>query len=270
MEKTMKLFPRYFALALACVSLFACSPARTGVVDGALTTNLTPAATVRANAPFALADSGRVWVSQENSDDFINPAPMSFDYAVYTEPGVSPASRFAYAAIIWLEDPKAWTFEPQGGKLPGSFGGVKPFGPAGLNGTMYTLCVPGAQEEAKDWAGELLVANGTAIPEFWLAKRWVFDLYNDGRVMAEYREPWPDWLEKPGDEVTLVRQKEVEYLRDFEKRAVEVFSVEAAQGEFAVAPASGQWQKPAERPNITRLVGDVRRQYNDGGDNDWD
>lgn len=262
----MKALLRHASLVLTCAMLFACSPARTGVIDGSLTTNLIPSATVRANAPFVLADNGRIWVSQENFDDIMNPAPMSFDYAVYTEPGVSPASRFAYAAIIWLEDPKAWTFIPQGAKLPGSFGNVRPSGPPELGGTMHTLCVP----NTGDWAGEFLAANGTAVPEFWLAKRWVFDLHNDGRVLAEYREPWPDWLEKPGDDLMLLRQRDVDYLLDFGKRAMDVFTVTAERGEFPGAPSSGQWQTPSVRPDVVRLVGDVRRQYHDGGDHDWD
>ena len=257
---------RYIVLVLAALSLFACSPARTGVVDGALTTNLTPGMSVRANAPLAMADNGRIWISQKNPDDFMNEALVAFDYAVYTEPGISPADRFAYAAIIHLEDPKSWTFVPQGAALPGSFGGIQPFGPASYGGTMHTLCVAGTG----DWASDLLAANGANPPEFWLAKRWVFNLNNEGRVLAEYREPWPSILEKPGKEVPLWQEKSIAYLRDFEQRATGAFSISAAQGAFSEKPLSGRWQKAQVRPDVVRLVGDIHRQYNDGGEDNWD
>lgn len=263
----MKPSIRFVLLAAASLSLFACSPARTGVVNGALTTNLLPPVTIQANAPFALADSGRVWASPRVADDVTADADMSVDYAVYTDPSAPLSARFAYAAIIRFDDPAAWAFVPQGAKLPGSFGQVKPSGPPALEGTMSTLRVP----SVGDWAAELLAANGAAVPEQWLAARWIYNLDSGGRAMAEYREPWPEGLEAPDGGIMPLRDRDAEFLRAFENRAAAVFSVDSARGDFSGAPRlTNQWQKPADAPDVVRLVGDIRREYHDDSSGDWD
>ncbi|MDL2210174.1 hypothetical protein LJC26_05165, partial [Desulfovibrio sp. OttesenSCG-928-O18] len=118
----MRSFTRVLCLVCAVVLLGACSPARTGVVDGTLTTNLRPAINIKANSPFALADSGRVWAFPL-SEEMTRGNSATFDFAVYTDKSASPAGRLAYAAIIRLEDDTNWVFVPQGHKLPGMFGG---------------------------------------------------------------------------------------------------------------------------------------------------
>lgn len=250
----------------ASLALFACSPVRTGVVDGALTTNEQPSATIKANTPYAFANGGRVWASPAVADDVTSDANLSFDYAVYADADASLGTRFAYAAIVRFDDPGNWAFVPQGAKLPGSFGQAKPFGPPELGGTMHALRV----ESDGDWASGLLAANGVAVPQAWLAKRWVFTLDDAGRAMAEYREAWPDGLDIPDGEMPFLRGNQEEYLRDFERRAVKVFTVDASRGDFSSAPrTASQWKKSATAPDVVRLMGDVRRKYHDDSGGDW-
>lgn len=241
-------------IALASLFLAACTGAKTGVLpDGALTTNQRPAISIKANAPFALVDAGRVWASPK-TDMLPGSTNASFDYAVYAEPASSPASAFAYAAILKLTDNENWEFMPQSNNLPGVFGGRK--GEAGMrSGYSYTLHVPASD----DWASELLAANGVAVPQAWIGKRWLFSLDTDVRALAEYREPWPAGLAMPeGADVVLLDEGQAAFLRDFERRAVAVFSFTPAPGDFkSAAPRVSAWNKAPVLPNIEKLMGDI-------------
>lgn len=243
--------------------LVACSPARTGVVDGTLTTNMRPAMEISANTPFVLADSGRVW-TQPRTDMMTPVANASFDYAVYTDPAVSPAQRMAYAAIIRLEDRTHWMFLPQGASLPGAFGGRKASPLLGREGDVQNLCVV----SEGDWTSDLLTANGTTPPAMWLAKRWVFALDQEVRAMAEYREPWPEGLEKPEVNIALLRDKDAQYIRAFEQRALEVFNFTADSGCFSSSPPLvGKWVVPRKSPDVATLAGEIKYLENGNGDN---
>lgn len=241
-------------IALASLLLAACTGAKTGVLpDGTLTTNLRPAISIKAKAPFALADSGRVWAFPK-TDMLPGSTDASFDYAVYADPSSSPASAFAYAGILRLSDNDSWEFVPQGNGLPGVFGARKGEASVG-SGFVYTLYVP----TRNDWASELLAANGVVVPQAWIAKRWLFSLDKDVRALAEYREPWPDGLDMPeGSDVILLDESQATFLRDFERRAVAAFSFSTAPGDFgdAVPPASA-WKKSPVLFNVEKLMGDV-------------
>lgn len=256
----MKISVRIFSLFFACITLAACSPARTGVIGGTLTTNLRPAIGISVGKPFILADSGRVW-AMPKSNLQTNFANASFDYAVYTDPSVSPANRFAYAAIIRLTDKEHWTFQPET-VIPGVFGRTTVPAVRGREGKGFTVRV----ERAGDWAGELLALNGARGPSVWLAKRWVFVLDTDARAIAEYREPWPEGLEAPERGIMLLRDSDAEYLRGFEKRAEAVFSFGTDPGDFTGAPPAAKWNHPREEPDVAALAGEVM--YLENGDSD--
>ena len=250
----MKSYARLITIVAASFLLSACAGAKTGVLpDGTLSTNLRPAVSIKANAPFALADAGRVWASPK-TDMLPGSTDASFDYAVYADPSSSPASVFAYAAILRLTDNESWEFLPQGNGLPGVFGGRQ--GEASVrSGYIYTLHVPASN----DWASELLAANGVTVPEAWIAKRWLFSLDTDARALAEYREPWPEGLDVPGgSDVMLLGESQAAFLRDFERRAVAAFSFAPVPGNFEnVVPRVSAWKKAPVLPNVEKLMGDV-------------
>lgn len=250
----MKQYTRMITIVAASLLLAACAGAKTGVLpDGTLATNLRPAISIKAKAPFTLADAGRIWVSPK-TDVLPGSTNASFDYAVYANPASSPAAAFAYAGILKLTDNESWEFVPQGNRLPGVFGARK--GEASVHsGFMYTLHVPAPN----DWASELLAANGVAVPEAWIAKRWLFSLDKDVRALAEYREPWPEGLDIPeSSDVMLLGESQATFLRDFERRALAAFSFSTTPGDFgnAVPPVSA-WKKPQVLFNVEKLMGDV-------------
>lgn len=250
----MKQYIRIITFVAAVLLLSACTGAKTGVLpDGTLSTNLRPSISIKANAPFALVDAGRVWASLK-TDMTPGATDASFDYAVYANPASSPASAFAYAGILKLSDNESWEFLPQGNGLPGIFGARK--GEASMrSGFIYTLHVPAPN----DWASELLAANGVTVPEAWIAKRWLFSLDNDVRAMAEYREPWPDGLDAPeAADVTLLGESQAAFLREFERRALAAFTFSTAPGDFGnAAPPASTWKKAPVLFNVEKLMGDV-------------
>ena len=77
----MKLHFRSAFLLLSVMALAACSPARTGVINGTLTTTYKPGLTISAEKPLALASSGRVW-SGIKGDDIATISSAMFDYAL--------------------------------------------------------------------------------------------------------------------------------------------------------------------------------------------
>lgn len=262
----MKSFFRSAFLLFSVAAISACSPARTGVIDGTLTTTYRPGLAVRAETPLTLASSGRVWALIKG-DDITALSSAMFDYALYADPAVSPVEKFAYAAFIRLEDNRGWMFLPQGHGLPGQFGAVKPVLPEGREGKMYTLHVPAA----KDWASEMLRENGHTPPEAWLVKRWIFSLDSDARAMAEYREPWPEYLEASSSDIMPLRDSHADYLRNFEKRAVAAFTFDATTGDFGgVAQPAPGWKTPRVDPAVSRLVGDVIRITHGNDSGSWD
>lgn len=262
----MKLHFRSTLLLLSVLALAACSPARTGVIGGTLTTTYRPGLAITAEKPLELTSSGRVWAGIKG-DDIASISSAMFDYALYTDPAVSPVEKFAYAAFIRLEDKGSWMFQPQGHGIPGQFGAVKPVLPKEREGKMYTLHVP----SANDWASDLLRENGHTPPETWLVKRWIFSLDSDSRAMAEYREPWPEYLEAPSSDIMLLRDSHADYLRNFEKRAVAAFVFEPTQGDFSgVAQAAPAWKTPRVDPDLIRLVGDIIRITHGDDASGWD
>lgn len=255
----------YFRSMLALFVLLlvaACSPVRTGVIDGTLATNLRPGLTVAPGERLAFVSGGRVWPTAKTGD--VGPMNVvAFDYALYADPEVSPASKFAYAAFARIEEKGMWMFVPQGQALPGQLGkATRVFDER--EGRLYTLHIP-AQG---DWASAVLAENGHTPPEAWVAKRWVFSLEGASRAMAEYREPWPDDLDVPDGGLSLLTSRQENFLRDFTKRALAAFAFGSGLGDFDGVPAARPvWKMPATEPNITRLVGDVMRVMDDGKNN---
>ncbi len=252
------MFPylRISILAAALALLAACSPVRTGVTGNTLTTNASPSASVTANAPFALAGHGRLWVTPA-SDAMGNSTSASFDYAIYTDAATPPARGFAYAAIIRLTDKENWFFEPQTWKLPGALYMRSESGPIGLAWTTQVLSVPSAYD---DWISDLWRTNKQDVPETWIAKRWIASMDDGMRVLVEYREAWPQCAEEftPGLPLT---SKEDMCLRDFGKRADAVFTVAPGATDLGAAAPPAGLALPQSLPDLGRLVGKVK--YND-------
>lgn len=249
----MKTYTRMAAILAASVLLAACGGQKTGVLNNTLTTNLKPAITITAHAPFAMMDAGRVWAAPK-TDVTPGMADTSFDYAVYASPSVPVSTAFAYAAIIRLDAGDKWEFVPKGNRIQGSFGARKKVAPANRDGAVYTLHVP----SEGDWASALLTENGHAVPEAWIAKRWMFSLDSSSRAVAEYREPWPAGLDVPEDDIMLLRESHAVFLQEFETRAFAAFSFDTSVGDFGeTSPQVSSWKKSPVPPNVERLAGDV-------------
>jgi hypothetical protein len=266
MEIDMKLHFRTVFLLFAVGALAACSPARTGVINDTLTTTYKPGLAITTNKPLALASSGKIWAPVKG-DDIAAISSAIFDYALYVDPTVSPAEKFAYAAFIRLEDKARWMFQPQGHGLPGQFGAGKSVLPEGREGKIYTLHVP----SQNDWASDVLRENGHTPPEAWLVKLWVYSLDSDARAMAEYREPWPEYFEVPSSDIMLLNDTSADFLRNFEKRAVAAFVFDATSADFSGVPQSAPaWKTPRVDPDAERLVGDIIRITHGGDAEGWD
>lgn len=249
----MKTYARMGAIFAVSVLLAACGARQTGVLHNTLTTNVKPAITITAHAPFAVVDAGRVWTVPK-TDVTPGMADTSFDYAVYASPAAPVSSAFAYAGIIRLDAGDMWEFVPKGNRIQGSFGARKKVEPVNRDGAVYTLRVPAEG----DWASALLAENGHAIPEAWIAKRWMFSLDSASRAVAEYREPWPAGLDVPESDIMLLRESHAVFLQEFEKRAFAVFSFDTSIGDFSeTAPRVSTWKRSPVQPNVERLAGDV-------------
>ena len=250
----MSLFSRCCILAAITVLLGACSPARTGVSGSTLTMNTTPGIRITAAAPFSPTDHGSLWVTPRT--DSMTDSPLaSFTYAVYANSAQPDA--VAYAAIVTLSDAVNWGFTPQPQKLPFSFGPLHPVAEHGLFGSVQNLCIPASS----DWASEFLQAKGAKTPGAWLAQRWVYDLGQGIRAIAEYREPKPDWLDASSRDILLVDEKDLTALREFQKRATVVFTASPLSGDNIIQPVLVE--RPI--PDVATLAGEITR-TDRGGD----
>lgn len=247
-----RLFQSLRLLLAACL-LTACTPARTGVIGNTLTTNVKPEISITGQDPLVIRASGRLrpnsgMATTSDSADF------TFDYAFFTESNAE--KRFAYAAIVRIDNEGQWLFQPPA-RFDGAFG-VSERMVGGFQWSIQLLRV----SSDKDWAsGVWSDVNGGApaseTPEFWLAKRWITHLNSATRAVMEYREPWPGNLAVLGQDTVLVSDSAAAILQQFDARAEAAFLVEKKRGEFDKNAPQPQATKPRIPINIAKLVGTI-------------
>jgi hypothetical protein len=238
------------ALATGCVA------ARNGVVGLALVRTSYPRIVMQANAPLLLQGYGREWVSLPT--DFLGIQPSgAMDYAVYGEGTDGPVTRHAHVFVVRPNNDQAWWFQPESYPAPGGLSiGKQEMG--GRGWTVQILRVDGQ----KDWFSAMWQTSGRAVPERWVARRFSATPERATRVVAEYREPWPECLDPDAKDLLLVSAS---CLEGFIARSNAAFSVgdDGAAPEDAAAAAPGApsvLAGPPFSPDMKRLAGELNEE----------
>ncbi|SBV94946.1 exported hypothetical protein [uncultured delta proteobacterium] len=249
----MRRFFHSLRLLLAACILTACTPARTGVIGNTLTTNVKPEISITGQAPLTIQASGRL---RPNSGmaTISDSADFTFDYAFFM--ANTAEQRFAYAAIVRIDNEGRWLFQP-----PARFDGAFAVNDRIIGGFQWSIQLLRVSSD-KDWGSAVWSdVNGGApasgMPEFWLAKRWITHLNSTTRAVMEYREPWPGNLAVLGADTVIVSDSTAAILQQFDARADAAFLVEKKRGEFDTNTPQPQTSKPRVPVNMAKLVGTV-------------
>ena len=231
--------------------LSACSPAITGVTGNSLTRNNFPSATITANEPLQLLGYGRQFVTLRSDILTLRPTGI-FDYAVFSDSKEGPVTRSAHSIMLRPTDQNQWRFVLESWRGPNTFF-MRGTGFDGMNWTEQLMSVT----SQGDWFSDMWVASGREVPERWLAKRFSATPADFVRMVAEYREPWPDCMAPDIRSLELVSNAD-ECLGPFLKRADTAFSIQRAALDTSVPPAGPSvLTLPPTAPNATRLAGEV-------------
>ena len=250
---TTNIFPVLAVLLFLAYALSGCTPAMSGISGTSLTRTAYPRLTMTANPPLILQGYGNQWVSLPTEVLGIDPSGV-MDYAVYGEGREGPINRHGHVMVV-RPNSTAWYFQPEGSRTHGTVAtGRKVVGD--YTWTAQVLRVNGAT----DWFSAMWAESGREIPEFWIARRLSGTPESATRVVAEYREPWPECLDPETENLLLVRRS---CLEDFFKRADEAFTLDMHALEVIEAPAvASELRKPDFAPNMLRLAGELRREDN--------
>lgn len=249
----MRRFFQSFRLLLAACLLTACTPARTGVIGNTLTTNVKPEISITGQAPLAVRASGRL---RPNSGmgAISDSADFTFDYAFFADNNAE--QRFAYAAIVRIDNERRWLFQP-----PARFDGAFAVSDRIVGGFQWSIQLLRISSD-KDWASDVWKsldgdAPASGEPEFWLAKRWITHLNDTTRALMEYREPWPGNVAVLGEDTVLLSDSAAATLQQFDARAETAFLVEKKRGEFDANTPQPKAAKPRVPVNIAAMAGTV-------------
>ena len=245
------------ALAVFCLALAQLAGCMAGAVSGVSGTSLVrtgyPRLSIAANEPLVLQGYGRQWVSLPS--EFLGNAPSgTMDYAVYgasdeQEPE-GTVSRHAHAFVVRPSDDVRWRFKLESFK---PYGGLS-FGKREINGYRWTVQLLRVDGES-DWFSAMWRESGRETPPVWLAHRFSATPEKSTRVVAEYREPWPECLDPELTELTFVRK---DCLEGFLARADEAFALDMHAPEIIEEPSSpAVLHKPAFFPDMGKLAGEV-------------
>lgn len=256
MRKAVFMF-RLSVLAVFCLALAQLSGCAAGAVSGVSGTSLVrsayPRLNIGVNEPLVLQGHGRQWVSLPT--DFLGNYPSGImDYAVYgleAEDGAGGSvTRHAHAFVVRPGDDDRWRFRPESFK---PFGALS-FGKREINGYRWTVQLLRVDGES-DWFSAMWRESGRETPPLWLARRFSATPEKSTRVVAEYREPWPECLAPEVSELMFVRK---ECLEGFLARADDAFVLDMHAPDTIEAP-SGQTalRKPAFPPDMGKLAGEL-------------
>ena len=237
------------ALFLFCVFLAGCVGARGGVSGQTLVRVQYPRASITANAPLVLQGYARKWVSLPT--DFLGVEPTGvMDYAVYGQEESGLVTRHAHAFFVKPSSDHAWYFRPESYKAPGGLA----IGVREMEGYRWTAQIIRVDGET-DWFSAMWAASGFAVPETWLARRFSATPERSTRVVAEYRELWPECLDPEAKDLVFVRK---ECLQGFLERSDAAFTLRIfTPGEPGLETPPSVLQKPSFAPDMKKLAGEL-------------
>ena len=240
------------AWAVAALLLSGCTGAMSGVSGTALVRTGYPRLTAAANAPLVLQGYGRQWVSLPS--DYMGILPSgAMDYTVYSEGAEGPVTRHAHVFAVQPSDEKRWYFKPDS-LLP--FDGLS-FGRKDINGYRWAAQILRVHA-GNDWFSAMWRDSGRGVPELWLARRFSATPDRSTRVVAEYREPWPECLDPEVKDLVFARQG---CLEGFLERSDAAFSLDMHAPETLEAPAvPSLLPKPDFAPNMKKLAGELAQE----------
>ena len=247
------IFFRVLALLVVfCLYLSGCVAQRSVVSGSSLIIADFPRLSMTANDPLVLQGYGRQRVSLPSN--VLGLFPNGYmDYAVYGEGTEGPIIRHSHIMAVRPSDTARWRFKPES-FIP--FGGLS-IGHKKVNGYVWAVQILRVND-ASDWFSTMWRQNGRETPEFWLARRFSVTPERSTRIVAEYREPWPECLEPTTKDLLLVRS---ECLKEFIERSDAALSLDirvpAAAMPFVVPTLLA---KPAFLPEMRKLVGELREE----------
>jgi hypothetical protein len=235
-------------LLLAACLLTACTPARTGVIGNTLTTNVKPAISITGQSGLTIQTHGRMRPNSGTTTTSTT-ADLTLDYAVFTD--ATDVKRFAYAAIVRIDNEKQWNFQP-----PTAFDDAFIVSDSAQGGFQWSMQLLRVASD-KDWASGVWADTGRDVPEFWLVKRWVAHCNSTTRAIMEYREPWPEGLSLMASKTLILSDSAAALLQNFTARADAAFLVEKKSGEFDTNTPQSKATTPRIPMNIPKTVGTI-------------
>lgn len=214
-------------------------------------------------APLKPMAGGFLWSNIET--DTTIPATGSVDYAVYGENGAGLVQRAGHVMVVnFTGGANRWDFKPESntGANDVYLRSIKINGQEWNERLLYV-------DSAGDWFSDLWLVNGREVPERWIAKRWSRTYFGATRVVVEYREPMPACVkvsDNAGQGYTRFAIFTPEgpecssSLEAFAQRADQAFDIQSGRGTRVTLSEADQTllQRPALRPNMTKLVGTAR------------
>lgn len=248
-------YPSYFrsVFLLFVVAVMAgCSGAMTGVIGATLTRTAYPRVSVAANAPLVLQAHGRQSVSFE-TESMTTDASAMMDYAVYAENAEGPVTRHAHAFISRIANDRRWRYRPESLTYPGGLS----LGSATVNGYSWKVQIIRINGE-RDWFSALWRENGRETPPLWIARRFSATPDNATRVVAEYREPWPECLDPETKDLVFARK---ECVGGFIDRSNKAFSLEMNVAATGAETPPSVMKRPGFSPDMKILAGELMEEF---------
>ena len=251
---------------LLALFLAGCGGHPSGLSGNAMLAGGLPRLIIEPEASLKAMAHGNTW-GQLKTDSNLQ-ATAQVNYAIYgaidgdgSEGG--PVLRHGHVLISKLNDFDGWEYNVES-LTRRNEAYLSSVDKNGISWTEHLLY----ENSQGDWLSDFWAANGRAVPEVWIGKRWSRTYGGDVRVVVEYREPMPACITPtPGGgylahTVFVTSNGECErWLKDFHTRADAAFNIQSSHGlDIALEPAERPvlTTLPESRPDMTRLVGTVQ------------
>ncbi|GHV54105.1 hypothetical protein FACS1894206_06160 [Deltaproteobacteria bacterium] len=240
-------------LLLGAFPLLGCAAgAQNGFFGSALVRESYPRVCMQANSPLTLQGYGRQWVSFE-TPSLVSQASGRMDFAVYGEGERGPVNRHAHVFVARPHDERHWYFQPESYPAPGGLS----IGSREISGSRWVtqiLRVVGEQ----DWFSAMWRESGREVPLLWLARRFSASPDRAIRIVAEYREAWPECLDPEIADLQFIPSSCME---GFLARSDAAFTLEINgpinKEMLKEPPPASLLVKPASVPDMKRLAGEL-------------
>jgi hypothetical protein len=220
------------------------------MVGASLVSTQYPPVSVTVQPPLLARGHGREWASLRTPSLTATPL-ASFDYAVYSDTGEGLVTRHAHTIILRPSNTESWVFAPES---QGVFGALS-YRQTGMNGmTVTEQILPVAA--TSDWFSALWLANGRETPRRGLARRFSATPERAVRLVAEYREPWPECLPEDAASLSLVPGS---CLEGFLSRSSGLFTFTPGVADAsAIDNTASGLTAPNFPPDTRKLAGELR------------